>query len=71
MARPKLDKIVNLFDNGKDFEMTRSQYISYTGADIPQNKRYTEEKSAIARKAFEYGYEVKVIPERLEFHKVK
>lgn len=70
MARPKLDAIVRKLDMGKDFSITRQEYINLTGSDVPQDKNYTEKRSAIAKRAIERGYELKVIPERLEFHKV-
>ena len=67
--QPKLDSIEKKLSKGKDFVLTRQQYINATGTDIPQEKSYTERKSAIARKAREYGYVVHVIPEKLEFKK--
>ena len=41
------------------------------GVDIPQDKYYTEHKSAVSKRAKEYGYRVKVIPEVLQFEKIK
>ncbi|MBR1624334.1 MAG: hypothetical protein IJ676_01185 [Clostridia bacterium] len=67
--RPDMSRIEKLFLAGNSFYLSRQQYISYTGADIPQNKSYTQAKSAIAKKAQEYGYSIEVIPEKLVFRK--
>lgn len=69
MKKPNLDKIIDKLKKDKNFSLSREQYLSYTGADVPQQKWYTENKSAVAIKAKEYGYIIKVIPEVLEFHK--
>lgn len=66
---PDLSKIEKMFLEGNNFHLSRQQYINYTGIDIPQNKSYTQTKSAIAKKAQEYGYYVEVIPEKLIFRK--
>ncbi len=67
MAKPKLEKIVDMFQLGENFSITREQYIYLTGADIPQSKSYTESKSAIAKKANSFGFKIEVIPELLKF----
>lgn len=54
---------------GKDFTLNRSDYIRYFGKDIPQNKYYTEKNSAIAKAVKDFGFEIKVVPEVLHFHK--
>ena len=41
-----------------------------TGIDIPKSKYYTEKRSAVAKRAKEYGYTLTVIPERLVFSKL-
>ena len=69
--RPNLDSIVKRLDEGKDFFITRVDYIKETGVDIPQDRRYTENRSAIAKKAHERGYSIKVVPEVLCFEKNK
>lgn len=69
MAQPKLDLIVRRLDTGEEFSITRQEYIKLTGADIPQNKNYTEKNSAVAKRARERGYWIEVIPEKLIFHK--
>lgn len=69
MAKLDLSKIEKKMVTGKNFTLTRAQYLSYTKKDLPQSKYYTENSSAIARKANEYGYVVEVIPEKLVFRK--
>lgn len=70
MAKPKLEDIENKLSEGKNFDLSRKQYYLLTGLDIPQSKSYTEKRSAVAKMAKEFGYEVKFIPEKLEFRKV-
>lgn len=70
MARhPILDGIKKRMAKGKDFQLTRTQYIQLTGVDIPQDKSYTERRSAIAKAANENGYEVEVVEEIIKFRK--
>ena len=37
MAKPNLEKIEKRMKKGIDFELSRSQYLLTTGADLPQN----------------------------------
>ena len=69
MSKPKYDRIISKFEAGENFTLTRQQYLNYTGADIPQSKSYTENKSGIAKKAQKYGYKITVVPEKLIFEK--
>ena len=69
LSHPKLEMIIKKMEKGKDFDLTRSEYIILTGCDIPQEKNYTEKRSAVAQRAREHGYDVIVIPERLVFKK--
>lgn len=69
MKHPKLEKIIELLENGEDFSLTRMQYIDFTGIDIPQSKYYTEKKSSVAKKASKYGFTITVVPEILRFVK--
>lgn len=68
--RPKLETIIKRFEKGENFTLTRKEYIKNTGADIPQDQTYTKSKSAVAKKAMEYGYKIDVIPEKLIFTKI-
>ena len=67
--RPKLDKIILKMERGNDFVLSRNQYLNLTGVDTPQDKSYTERRSAVAKCAEKHGYYITVIPERLEFKK--
>ena len=67
--KPNLSTIIERLSTGNDFQLTRQQYISETGADIPQNKTYTKTKSAVAQMAKLYDYSIEVIPEILIFKK--
>ena len=70
LKHPKLDKIEDKLLTGNDFVLSRAQYIRLTGIDIPEDKSYTEKRSAVARKAKAYGYVITVIPEKLEFRRI-
>ena len=69
MRKPNLDLVIKMFEKGKTFRITRAEYIKLTGADIPQQKSYTEKRSAVAKRAHDFGYDVEVIPEVLIFNK--
>ena len=69
LKKPKLEKIEELLKQGKNFSLTRERYISLTGMDIPQSKSYTENKSAVAKRANDYNYRLKVKSEIIEFTK--
>lgn len=71
MGKPNLDGIKKKMNNGKDFVLTRNQYIKLTGADIPQDKYYTSKRSAVAKLAEQMDFSVEVIPEQLVFKKNK
>lgn len=70
MGRPNLEKIERLFEKNEGFSLTVDQYKQKTGTDFPKEKYYAENRSAIAKKAKEYGFEVLVIPHHIEFRKV-
>lgn len=69
MVKPKLDKIVKQMELGKDFELNSQEYKKKTQADFPKDKNYAEKRSAVAKKAKEYGYHIEVIPQRIRFIK--
>lgn len=66
---PKLGGLIKRMLKGNDFQLTRTQYIQSTGVDIPQDKSYTEKRSAVAKAADENGYVVEVIEEVIRFRK--
>lgn len=70
MPHPEMKQIISLLEKGKDFSLDQYQYRKMTGIDIPKSKYYTEKKSAVAKRAKEYGYTLTVIPERLVFSKL-
>lgn len=70
MSHPKLHSIDILLKKGEDFSLTLAQYRQKTGADFPKEKYYAENRSAIAKKAKEYGFKVVVIPQYVEFKKI-
>ncbi|MGO4972683.1 hypothetical protein ACTQ56_12030 [[Clostridium] aminophilum] len=69
MKKPNLIEVDKLLERGKNFELTRENYLKMTGADIPQDKNYTKKRSAVAKHARNYGFTIEVIPEKLVFHK--
>lgn len=68
-AQPKFDEMIELFQNGNDFELTAKQYANKTGAEFPKDKNYAEKRSAVAKRANKYGYTIRVIPQRIQFIK--
>lgn len=68
-SRPKLVEIEKMFEKGKEFTLSREMYIKLTGCDIPQDKNYTKNRSAIANRAKSYGFRIDVVPEQLVFKK--
>lgn len=70
MSTPNLGKIIKTMEKGKDFELTDGQYKNKTGLDIPKGKSYVEKRSAIARKAKEYGFSIEYTPAKIKFKKI-
>ena len=58
-------------ESGEDFTLSRPEYLKLTGVDIPQDKSYTEKRSAVAKRAKECGYVLEVIPEQLVFKRAR
>ena len=69
MRNPKLLRIIELLEEGKDFELSNQQYKKKTEADFPKDKYYAEKRSAVAKIAAEYDYRIEVIPQRILFVK--
>jgi len=63
--QPKFDTLEKLFSTGKDFELTDAQYEKKTGTPLPKSSYYLVNKSALARRAKEKGYQLKVIEKRV------
>lgn len=71
MPAPKLEKIIELLESGEQFSLTESQYKGKTGLNVPKNNTYTVKKSAVARKAKEYGYKLVLQERTILFEKEK
>ena len=71
MAKPRLDEIEDMLLKGKDFDLSSEDYYRLTGTHIPKNKWYTENNSAVAKRANEHKYEITVVIQKLEFRKIK
>ncbi len=67
--KPDLIQLENLFESGKDFELTDAQYEKKTGAPLPKDKNYILKRSALAKKAKEYNYSLEVIEKEVIFKK--
>lgn len=57
---PKIKGLDDLFASGKTFELTESQYEMKTGAPFPKDPIYLRNRSAIAKRARQNGYEIEV-----------
>ena len=62
---PKLDALENLFNSGKDFELTDAQYEKKTGTPLPKRPYYLLNDSALARKSKEKGYQLTLVEKRV------
>lgn len=71
MKNPDLSGIVEMLEKKEGFELTDIQYKRKTGAEMPKSKSYAEKRSAVSKKAKEYGYRIEVIPKRMIFHPIK
>lgn len=71
MKHPDLKEIKKLLEKNQDFSLTAAQYKRQTGADIPKGKSYTEKRSAVAKEAEKYGFQVEVVPEIIKFKKIQ
>ena len=69
MGRPHLGKIEEKLEKGKGFELSNQQYKNLTETDFPKSKYYAEKKSAVAKLAQQYGFQIEVIPQRIIFKK--
>lgn len=59
MSQLKSEQIESLLKIGESFSLTESQYEEKTGQKIPHSsKSYLLHRSAIARLAQQYGYEM-------------
>lgn len=61
---PDLDKLDNLFEQGKDFQLTGKTYEERTGAALPKGKSYIKYDSALSRRAAEHGFVIVDVQEQ-------
>lgn len=57
---PNLSNLLPLFEADSNFTLTETEYKKMTGANLPQNTKYIEEKSALSKYAEKLGYKVTV-----------
>lgn len=63
--KPNLKSLESLFLEGKNFELTDTQYEKKTGAALPKDKSYIIKKSALAKEAGKHGYFLDVIEKKV------
>lgn len=71
MSRPKLGQIIEMLEKGEEFELTDEQYKTKTGLNIPKGKSFVEKRSAVAKRAEEYGFLIEYSSAKIEFKKIK
>ena len=69
MACPNLKGIEKQLKTGVDFSLTDNQYLKSTGLNIPKSEFYLKSKSAINKKAEQYGYKMQLVEKTLIFKK--
>lgn len=69
MACPNLKGIEKQLETGVDFSLTDNQYLKSTGLNIPKSEFYLKSKSAINKKAEQYGYKIQLVEKTLIFKK--
>ena len=70
VKRPKLDNLNYLFDANDEFSLTEAQYESKTEARLPKNSKYLLQKSALANKCRELGFDLKLQEKVVFFRKI-
>ena len=66
---PKLGKIEKLLESGEPFSLTNTQYKQKTGLDIPKNRSYLVNSSAVSKLAKEKGFKIVVQELKITFEK--
>lgn len=69
MGKPNLKEIERRLSYGENFSLTDAQYKKRTGLSLPKRKSYAEKESAVAKKAREKGFSVKIQEKRIFFVK--
>ena len=61
---PNLNELEYLFEKGVDFHLTAREYEKKTGILLPKDQNYIKNRSALARRAAEHGFEITEIQEK-------
>ena len=69
--KPQLEKLDSLFAKGNNFSLTDAQYEKKTGTQLPKDKYYLLNKSALAKKAEKEGYTIELIEKKVILKKNK
>ena len=56
MAKLDFQNLILLFEANQEFSLTESQYKKSVGKPLPKDIYYLKNKSALSKKAKEYGY---------------
>ena len=67
---PKLESLESLFNSGKSFELTDTEYEKKTGAPLPKRPYYLVTQSSLAKKAKEKGYLLELVEKRVILTKI-
>jgi len=70
MGRLNLKALDGLFDKGKDFQLTNTQYEERVGAKLPKDGYYLRKKSLLAARAKEKGYVITEVKEKAVIERV-
>ena len=60
MAKLNFEKLTPLFEAKQEFSITESQYKKSVGKPLPKDYYYLKNKSALAKEAKKYGYEIEI-----------
>ncbi|MBE6895494.1 MAG: hypothetical protein E7477_00190 [Ruminococcaceae bacterium] len=60
MAKLNFEKIIPLFEASQEFSLTESQYEKSVGKALPKDYYYLKNKSALAKEAKKYGYQIEI-----------
>ena len=69
MAKIRFEKIIPLFDAGEDFSLTETQYRNSTGKTLPKDYYYLKNKSALAKEAKKFGFQIEIQEKTVSFKK--
>lgn len=67
--RPKLENLELYFEKGKPFSLTDAQYEARTGLELPKDKYYLLNNSALAKNCKEKGWKIRLQEKIVFFEK--